>query len=62
MTLQEVYRQYDLLNTPYQKDMSVTLDELHQAVLEQIDSIGNSNPHWNKLNEIETTLRNWYPF
>lgn len=61
-TIKEIYKKYEVLNTPYQNGENIDIQELHAEVKRHIDDIGNSNPHWNKLNEIELVLNNWYPF
>lgn len=55
LTPQEIYKRYDDYKKPYSK---IDATELHKEVLAAIDSIGNANPHWNKLNEIELELQN----
>lgn len=62
MSLQEIYYQFDELFKPYQGNSKTSVEKLHKIVVDHINSIGNSNPHWNKLNEIEMALRNFYPF
>ena len=57
MTVQQIYSEYDELEKPYQGNATVTPDELHAIVLEKLKTI-----HWNKLNEIESKLKNWYIF
>jgi hypothetical protein len=62
MRLKKVYQEFDELNKPYQGNATVTPETLHKEVMKHIDSIGNSNPHWNRLNEIENELRSFYLF
>ena len=62
MKVQDIYKNYEELSKPYQGNVSVTPEGLHLEVMRHIDSIGNSNPHWNRLNEIEIVLRDWYQF
>jgi len=59
MTCQEIYKEYDCLNKPYQEGASLTPNKLHTEVMKHLDFIGNDNPHFIRLNEIETDLRNW---
>ena len=57
MNLKQIYHEYDCLNSPYQVGATCTPEELHSIIMEEIETIGASNPHWNKLNEIESDLR-----
>ena len=59
MTIAEIYNEYEMLNKPYQEGTTKTPEELHNEVMRHIDRIGNANPHWVRLNEIESNLRNW---
>ena len=58
MTIQEIYKAYSELNEPNSRS-TITPEQLHSEVMKQIDTIGNSNPHWNRLNEIESATRCW---
>lgn len=59
MTLHQIYKEYAELNKPYGGNATLTPEQLHSEVMRQIGTIGNSNPHWNRLNEIESDTRYW---
>lgn len=61
MTIQDIYKKYDAYTKPYAKWTIIDVELLHNETMKAINEIGNANPHWNKLNQIETDLRieNW---
>jgi len=62
MKLKEIYQEWEELNKPYCGKATTNVMTLHIHVCSKLDSIGNANPHWNKLQEIETGLRNFYVY
>lgn len=61
MTIQQIYEEYTAFNKPGAKWHTKDIENLHTQTIKAINRIGNANPHWNKLNEIERHLKpeNW---